>query len=67
MIYENLLTHEWDGIDKLIIFPQALTEWARRKIRGFVAAGGEIITYPDVATLLQPQETSPLSSPAFSQ
>jgi len=47
---ERLLTHEWEGIDKLMIFPQACTEKARRMFLGFKAAGGEIIEFPNDAT-----------------
>ncbi len=43
VIPEALLTQEWDGIEKLIIFPEWLEERGLRKIRGFVAAGGEVI------------------------
>ena len=43
VIPEALLTQEWDGIEKLIIFPEWLDERGMRKVRGFVAAGGEVI------------------------
>ena len=43
MIPEALLTQEWDGIEKLIIFPEWLEERGMRKVRGFVAAGGQVI------------------------
>jgi len=43
IIPESLLTLEWDGIEKLIIFPSTLHERGWRKIRGFEAAGGQLI------------------------
>jgi len=67
VIPENLLTHEWEGIETLIIFPQQMTHQSWRKIHGFTAAGGEIIRFPDDVALLPLQETSQLSSPAFLQ
>ena len=66
VIHEDVLTHEWDGIDTLIIFPNGQSEKVRRKIRGFIAAGGQIINFPDDATLLQLPEIFPPSSLAFS-
>lgn len=48
-IPEALLTQEWDGIEKLIIFPEYLHERGWRKVRGFLAAGGEIVPYRDQA------------------
>jgi hypothetical protein len=67
MIAENLLTQEWEGIDTLIIFPQTLTEKGYRKIKGFIAAGGAIINFPDDAALLPPPQTSLPFSPVFLQ
>lgn len=46
IIYEEALTEEWDGLDRLIIIPEAISPQGRRKLQGFVAAGGEIIEYP---------------------
>lgn len=43
VIPEALLTQEWDGIEKLIIFPECLHERGLRKIKGFQASGGEIL------------------------
>lgn len=65
VIPENLLTHEWEGVDDLIIFAGTLSLRGERKLRGFIAAGGHIITYPDDAALLPLQETSRLSSLLF--
>jgi hypothetical protein len=62
VIPENLLNQEWEGIDDLILFPDFLSENAKRQVKGFLAAGGRVINFPnDVATLL-PQGISHLSS-----
>lgn len=42
------LTEEWDGLDKLIVFPSALEPQGKRKIAGFLAAGGEVIEIPGI-------------------
>lgn len=63
VIPESLLTQEWEGIDRLMIIPQTLSERGWRKIRGFEAAGGRIISFQDDVALLRPQETSLPSSP----
>ncbi len=41
-VYENLLTEQWDGLDELYVFPEALTARGRRKLMGFEAAGGKV-------------------------
>lgn len=43
MIPEQLLTHEWEGIDRLIVDFSTVSDRCRRKLRGFEAAGGEIV------------------------
>lgn len=53
VIPEPLLTQEWDGIEKLIVFPALMDERGWRKIRGFEAASGEVINYPDGGASLQ--------------
>lgn len=65
VIFENLLIYEWEGIETLLVFPHALSEKAMRKIKGFMAAGGEIIKIPDDAASLQLQGISLPSCPAF--
>ena len=67
IIPEAILTQEWEGIDRLIVFPRACTEKTHRKLRGFEVAGGEIINYPNGAAGLQPLEIFPPFFPAFSQ
>lgn len=43
VIPEALLTTEWDGLDYLVIQPDAISAQGRRKLQGFCAAGGVII------------------------
>ncbi|MBS0621201.1 MAG: hypothetical protein JSS61_07080 [Verrucomicrobia bacterium] len=42
-IHEAKLTEEWDGIDQLIVPEFALSHQGKRKLRGFEAAGGQIL------------------------
>jgi hypothetical protein len=42
-VYEPMLTEQWDGLDDLIVIPEAVTAQGRRKLIGFTAAGGNII------------------------
>lgn len=44
IIPEERLTSEWEGLDYIIINPQSITPQGQRKLNGFLAAGGEIIT-----------------------
>ncbi len=41
-VYEPLLTEQWEGLDELIVFKEALTAWGERKLKGFQAAGGKV-------------------------
>jgi hypothetical protein len=66
VIPEDLLIYEWEGVDRLVIFPHALSSQGWRKVAGFIAAGGEIINFPDDAASLPLQGISPPSSPVFS-
>jgi hypothetical protein len=43
IICEEKLTEEWDGLDRLIVIPEAESPQCKRKLQGFAAAGGEII------------------------
>ena len=43
-VYEHLLTEQWDGLDQLYIFPEAVTARGLRKLQGFEAAGGKAIS-----------------------
>ncbi len=42
VIPEALLEQEWEGIEQLFIIPDLVSEMGWRKIRGFMAAGGEV-------------------------
>lgn len=42
-VYEPLLTEQWDGLDELYVFPEAMSPQGERKLRGFKAAGGVVI------------------------
>jgi hypothetical protein len=44
IIPEERLTEEWDGLDRLFVIPESISPQGRRKLQGFAAAGGEIIT-----------------------
>lgn len=44
VIPEEFLIHEWDGLDYLILDPAGLSVQGRRKLQGFLAAGGIIAT-----------------------
>ena len=48
MIPEQILTHEWEGVDHLIVTPSSVSAKCRRKLLGFEAAGGEVIDSPSV-------------------
>lgn len=41
-VYEPLLTEQWDGLDEIIVFADALTPQGERKLKGFQAAGGSV-------------------------
>jgi hypothetical protein len=42
-IPESRLTLDWDGLDTLYVLEGAISSEGRRKIQGFVAAGGEVV------------------------
>ena len=46
-VYEPLLTEQWEGLDDLIVIPEAVTAQGKRKLMGFVAAGGNVIELDD--------------------
>ncbi len=41
-VYETHLTEQWDGLDEIIVFEEALTQQGKRKLKGFEAAGGRV-------------------------
>jgi hypothetical protein len=44
VIPENLLIHQWDGLDDLIFEPSMMSFQGKRNLQGFCAAGGRVIT-----------------------
>lgn len=42
-IYEPLMTEQWDGLDDMYVLAGAVTPQGERKLRGFQAAGGNIL------------------------
>lgn len=44
MIPESHLTSQWDGLDYLIYNPSSLTPQGKRKLQGFCAAGGTLVS-----------------------
>jgi len=68
MIPEQILTHEWEGVDQLIVVSSSVNERTQRKLRGFEAAGGEVIFTDCLNDGAMPllRETSQLSCPAAS-
>lgn len=43
LIKEEKLTMEWDGLDAILYSPQSITLEGKRKLKGFVAAGGKLL------------------------
>jgi len=44
VIPESHLTTEWDGLDNLIVLSETVSASLRRKLQGFCAAGGTVLT-----------------------
>lgn len=44
LIAENQLTSQWDGLDYLLYSPSGLSLQGKRKLQGFCAAGGTVIS-----------------------
>lgn len=44
LIPETFLTTEWDGLDYLLYMPTGLGPQGKRKLQGFCAAGGTVVT-----------------------
>ena len=42
VIPEAFLAEQWEGVDEICIFPEAMSPQGARKLRGFVAAGGVV-------------------------
>jgi hypothetical protein len=56
VIPENFLTADWDGLDYLLVASADLTIQGKRKLNGFCAAGGVVVTIGDLIGL--PEEIS---------
>ncbi len=50
IISENRLTIEWDGLDYLIYSSKGITAQGKRKLNGFIAAGGTVIACDNYAS-----------------
>jgi hypothetical protein len=44
VISEEKLTEQWNGLDELIVISKAVSIQGRRKLLGFIAAGGKVLT-----------------------
>ncbi len=44
IVPEEKLTEQWDGLDNLIVLSSALSPQGKRKLLGFAAAGGTVLT-----------------------
>jgi hypothetical protein len=44
IIFESFLSEEWEGLDQLYVIENSLSVQGLRKLSGFRAAGGEVIT-----------------------
>jgi len=44
LISEEHLTTKWHGLNELIVVPECVSSQGKRKIQGFMAAGGEVIS-----------------------
>ena len=51
VVPEEKLTEGWDGLDQLIVFSSALGPRGKRKLLGFIAAGGTVSTVGDAIGL----------------
>ncbi len=45
LVPQAILNEEWDGLDTLVMVARGVSAAGKRKAQGFVAAGGEIISY----------------------
>lgn len=53
VIPESHLITDWDGLDLLIYSPDGLTSQGKRKIQGFLAAGGTAITSQEIKEMVK--------------
>lgn len=47
ILTETYLHESWDGLDELIIFPELISPQGKRKVQGFIAAGGLVSPLPE--------------------
>lgn len=55
-IEESRITSEWDGLDYIVVIAETMSSQGIRKLRGFCAAGGTVITIGECLDL--PQEVA---------
>jgi len=48
VISEAYLNEQWNDIDELIVFPSFISPQGDRKLKGFLAAGGKVLSYEAV-------------------
>lgn len=48
IIEEPFLTESWDGLDTLLVFPEQLSSHGKRKLQGFIAAGGKVLAAEEI-------------------
>lgn len=53
LLCESTLTSEWEGLDYLLVMPHDLTAQGLRKLHGFCAAGGTVISLADPVGVAQ--------------
>ncbi len=53
IIHETLLTTEWDGLDYLIVLTPHITSEGLRRLKGFCAAGGTVVSLEGTLELSQ--------------
>ncbi len=51
LISEEYLTSEWEGLDFIIVLSNGMSNQGKRKLQGFCAAGGTIVTIGDLLYL----------------
>ena len=52
IVFESFLSEQWEGLESLYVFSDALTVQGKRKLMGFCASGGTVITEGDSLNLL---------------
>lgn len=52
VVFESFLTEEWEGLDRLLVLSEGIAVQTLRKLKGFCAAGGEVISYGPMLGLI---------------